>query len=76
MEHKIFVLNSMQGLLILFAISDFRFLHFILSFLSHEAVDVLFTQLSKCFPLGHNLFLFSILMNSIFRESKKHIEVK
>lgn len=39
MEYKIFVLNSTQELLILFAISDFRFLHCILSFLSHEAID-------------------------------------
>lgn len=74
MEHKIFVLNSTEELLILFAVSDFRSLHCILSFLSHEVVGALFPQLSKCFPLGHNLFLFSILMNSIFRENKKHID--
>lgn len=48
-----------------------RFLHCILSFLSNEAVDVLFPQLSKCFPLGHNLFLFCIFINSIFRTQRE-----
>lgn len=48
-----------------------RFLHCILSFLSNEAVDVLFPQLSKCFPLGHNLFLFFIFINSIFRTERE-----
>lgn len=71
MEHDIFVLNSTQELLILFEISDFRFLYCILSFLSHEAMDALFPQLSKYFPLGHNLFFFCIFVNSIFTTHRK-----